>query len=103
APCRVSFTSCASANRCTEISFFSRSTSCSGIRAISTAFRKKPVKQFFQFFAFSIPFASIHAIRVYLQRIQGEQKNGPYNYPCHASQEAFAKRLRSTPRCSQTS
>jgi DNA-binding XRE family transcriptional regulator len=60
-PCRVSLIPRASANRCTEISFFSRSTSCSGIRAIFSPPPKNLSSTFF-------------------------------------SQEAFAKRLRSTPR-----
>ena len=50
APCRTSFTPRASANRCTDTSRFSRSTSSSGILAICAAFRKNPVKWFSRVF-----------------------------------------------------
>src|ERR1035441_4182331 len=52
APCRVSLMPRASANRCTETSFFSRSTSCSGILAIFRPPPKTLSSTFFRFWDF---------------------------------------------------
>ena len=69
APCRCNLMSRASASRCTDTSRFSRSTSCSGIRAILPPSAEKPVKWFFQFLQFFIPFAKYTRITCILAAV----------------------------------